>query len=172
MPDHARIPGHSAPVSADEMRGRIAKFAELKPDLAAFPDLKDPARMRSVSYVISPDGTAGPAAITTPHNFHMAMLEMSKGVRPSTHAHPYNEIFMPLDAKFRLMCAGVESGDQLLQLYAVAFQHAECAFQAHGVEQGRREQDDQRQFEDPLHAEHSARPSLINHEQGHVRSPG
>jgi uncharacterized RmlC-like cupin family protein len=101
VPDHARIPGHSLPISAGEMQSRIARFAELKPDLAAFPDLKDPARMRSVSYVISPEGRAGPAAITAPHNFHMAVLEMSKGVRPSTHAHPYNEIFMPLDAKFR-----------------------------------------------------------------------
>jgi uncharacterized RmlC-like cupin family protein len=101
MPDHARTPGHSRPITGAEMQTRIARFAELQPDLAAFPDLKDPARQRSVSYVISPDGKAGPASITAPHNFHMAMLEMAKGVRPSTHAHPYNEIFMPLDAKFR-----------------------------------------------------------------------
>ena len=73
--DHARTPGHSRPITGAEMQTRIARFAELQPDLAAFPDLKDPARQRSVSYVISPDGKAGPASITAPHNFHMAMLE-------------------------------------------------------------------------------------------------
>jgi len=99
--EHHRTPGHSAPVTRAEMEARIARAAALKPDLAAFPDLKDPARQRSVSYVISPGGTAGPSAITAPHNFHMAMLTMSKGVKPSTHSHPYNEIFIPLDARFR-----------------------------------------------------------------------
>ena len=53
---------------------------------------------------------------------------------------------------FRLMRAGVEAGDQFLQLHAIAFQYAERALQAHGVEQGGREQADQRQFENPLHA--------------------
>jgi uncharacterized RmlC-like cupin family protein len=101
QPDHARIAGHSRPISIAEMHARVARFAELKSDVAAFPDLKDPERQRSVSYIISPNGTAGPAAITAPHNFHMAMLAMTKGVRPSTHSHPYNEIFMPLDAQFR-----------------------------------------------------------------------
>lgn len=99
--EHLRTPGHSAPVSAEEMASRIARMVDLKPDLAAFPDLKDPTRQRSVSYVISPGGTAGPASITAPHNFHLAMLTMSKGVKPSTHSHPYNEIFIPLDSRFR-----------------------------------------------------------------------
>jgi quercetin dioxygenase-like cupin family protein len=100
-PEHLRTPGHSVPVTRAEMEARIARVADLKPDLAAFPDLKDPSRQRSVSYVISPGGTAGPAAITAPHNFHMAMLVMSKGVKPSTHSHPYNEIFIPLEGRFR-----------------------------------------------------------------------
>jgi uncharacterized RmlC-like cupin family protein len=98
---HLRRPGHSAPVTRQEMQARIARLDDLQPDLAAFPDLKDPARQRSVSYVISPQGLAGPAAITAPHNFHMAMLTMSKGVKPSTHSHPYNEIFIPLESRFR-----------------------------------------------------------------------
>lgn len=100
-PEHFRTPGHSQPVAAEEMARRIARFAELKPDLAAFPDLKDKARERSVSYVISPDGTAGPCAIDARHNFHLAVLTMKQGVKPSTHSHPYNEVFIPLDARFR-----------------------------------------------------------------------
>ena len=99
-PEHLRQPGHSLPISREEMEKRIAKFSDLQPDTAAFPDLKSPGRQRSVAYIISPGATAGPAAITAPHNFHMALLTMTKGVRPSTHAHPYNEIFIPLDSTF------------------------------------------------------------------------
>ena len=28
-------------------------------------------------------------------------MVMPKGIRPSAHAHPYNEVFVPLDATFR-----------------------------------------------------------------------
>ncbi len=97
---HDRIIGHSAPISRDDMMKRVARFADQVPDLKAFPDLADAARKRDVVYMISPDETAGPAAISQPHNFHMAILTLTKGVRPATHAHPYNEVFMPLDAPF------------------------------------------------------------------------
>jgi len=97
---HARQPGHSRPVSREEMARRIARFGDLQVDDNAFPDLTDAARERSVQYVISPGQTAGPAPIDAPHNFHMAILTMKPGVRPVPHAHPYNEVFMPLDAGF------------------------------------------------------------------------
>jgi uncharacterized RmlC-like cupin family protein len=97
---HDRIVGHSAPISREEMLKRIARFGDQAPDLTAFPDLKDASRKRDVVYMISPQETAGPAAIAQPHNFHMAILTMYKGVRPATHSHPYNEVFMPIDASF------------------------------------------------------------------------
>jgi uncharacterized RmlC-like cupin family protein len=97
---HDRIIGHSAPVTRAEMLARIARFGEQAPDPKAFPDLNDPARKRDVVYMISPDETAGDAAISQPHGFHMSILTMNKGVRPTVHAHPYNEIFMPIDCKF------------------------------------------------------------------------
>jgi quercetin dioxygenase-like cupin family protein len=82
------------------MLGRICRFKELQPDIGAFPDLKHPDRKRSVSYMISPASMAGKAPINGPHNFHMSMNTLSKGVRPSPHSHPYSEIFIPLDARF------------------------------------------------------------------------
>ena len=58
----------------------------------------------------------------------------------------------PLDAEFGLTRAGIEARDQLLQLHAVAFKHAKRPLQPNGMEQRRRKQPDQREFENPLHA--------------------
>lgn len=99
---HLRRPGRSIPVTADDMAGRVAQFSELAPDMGAFPDIKDGQHARTVWYLLSPDGLAGePSPIRAKHGFHMAVMRMPKGMRPSTHAHPYNEVFMPLDARFR-----------------------------------------------------------------------
>jgi mannose-6-phosphate isomerase-like protein (cupin superfamily) len=100
-PEHLRSPGHSKPVSSEEMAGRIARFREMQPDRAAFPDLRTKGGARDVFYMLSPGGLAGPAPIKAPHNFHLAIQTMGKGVRPTVHAHPYNEVFIPLDARFR-----------------------------------------------------------------------
>ena len=100
-PDHRRKPGMSLPITRDEMLTRIARFNDHNPDLAAFPDLKSEGFKREVRYMLSTDSMAGPAQITAPHNFHMAILTMPPGMKPVVHAHPYNEIFMPIDASFR-----------------------------------------------------------------------
>jgi quercetin dioxygenase-like cupin family protein len=101
-PKHLRRPGHSMPVTPADMAGRVAHFDQLAPDRGAFPDIKDQAHARTVWYLLSPGGLAGePSPIRAPHGFHMAIMRMPKGMRPSTHAHPYNEVFMPLDARFR-----------------------------------------------------------------------
>lgn len=101
-PAHLRQPGHSAPVTRAAMEARIARFRDLRPDPNAFPDLKSQGGRRSVSYVISPDATGGPAPITAAHNFHLSISELSRGIRPTVHSHPYTELFMPLDARFEV----------------------------------------------------------------------
>ena len=101
-PEHLRSPGHSAPCSRDEMLSRVARFADRQADLGAFPDLKGQQGQRSVSYRLSPGALGGPAPITQAHGFHLSISTLSKGVRPTVHSHPYNEVFMPLDARFRL----------------------------------------------------------------------
>ena len=102
-PEHLRIPGHSAPCSHQEMSTRVARFKDRAPNLGAFPDLKEQGGKRSVSYLLSPGALGGPAPITQPHNFHLSVSELSKGIRPTVHSHPYNEVFMPLDARFRML---------------------------------------------------------------------
>lgn len=99
---HLRRPGHSIAVDPADLAGRVAHFEGLAPDPGAFPDIKDKDHARQVWYLLSPGGTAGlPSPIRAPHGFHMAVMRMPRGMRPSTHAHPYNEVFMPLDATFR-----------------------------------------------------------------------
>ena len=105
-PEHLRRPGHSAPCSREEMLRRLARFAGLAPDPGAFPDLKqqkEEGKLREVCYVISPGAMGGPAPVIEPHNFHISISVLSRGVRPTVHSHPYNEVFMPLDARFRVL---------------------------------------------------------------------
>jgi hypothetical protein len=102
-PEHLRIPGHSKPCSREEMLARVARFADRQADPGAFPDLKGQGGARSVAYCISPGKLGGPAPIGQAHNFHLSISTLSKGIRPTVHSHPYNEVFMPLNANFRLL---------------------------------------------------------------------
>lgn len=101
-PEHLRTPGHSLPCPRAEMLTRVARFADRVADPGAFPDLKQQQGRRSVSYVISPGALGGPAPIRQPHGFHLSISTLAPGVRPTVHSHPYTEVFMPLNARFRL----------------------------------------------------------------------
>jgi uncharacterized RmlC-like cupin family protein len=101
-PERLRQPGHSRNVSRAEMLARVARFVDLQPDPNAFPDLKGQTGKRAVHYVVSPDALGGPAPITSAHGFHISISVLAKGIRPTVHSHPYNEVFMPLDARFRV----------------------------------------------------------------------
>jgi mannose-6-phosphate isomerase-like protein (cupin superfamily) len=116
---HARTPGKSKPISREEMLARIARFREAADDLNAFPDLNDAERERSVKYLVSPQQLAGPAPITAPHHFHLAVLTMQPGIKPVTHAHPYNEVFMPLDQPFIFYWGDGESESVRLEPFDV-----------------------------------------------------
>ncbi|MBN8509879.1 MAG: hypothetical protein J0L57_14875 [Burkholderiales bacterium] len=101
-PEHLRRPGRSAPCTRAQMLARVARFATRAADPGAFPDLQQQGGRRSVSYLLSPGRLGGPAPIDQPHNFHLSVSTLARGVRPTVHAHPYNEVFMPLNARFRL----------------------------------------------------------------------
>ncbi len=111
-PEHLRTPGHSLPCSREEMLARVARFADRAADPGAFPDLKQQEGQRSVSYRLSPGQTGGPAPISAPHNFHLSISTLSPGIRPTIHSHPYNEVFMPLNARFRLLW-GEDAGQSI-----------------------------------------------------------
>lgn len=108
--DHTRKPGWGSNPSKEEMLSRVAFYKKIPVDGEAFPDLEHDDHARSVKYVISKDKLAGPAPIDAPHNFHMANMKMPKGVKPVVHAHPYNEVFMPLNARFKFFW-GNDAGD-------------------------------------------------------------
>jgi quercetin dioxygenase-like cupin family protein len=97
-----RTPGAGIDVTPEEMAGRIARYKDLRPDPDAFPDSSDPSRKRSVAFAISPGNSAGPAAISAPHGFHIVMIESGKSKRPPSHAHPYNEVFVCLEGRFAI----------------------------------------------------------------------
>ncbi|MGD9943973.1 MAG: hypothetical protein AB7L76_15655 [Burkholderiaceae bacterium] len=101
-PERQRQPGRSAPLSREQMLARLARFADRMDNPGAFPDLKQQAGRRSVSYRLSPDGLGGPAPIQQAHGFHLSISTLAPGVRPTVHSHPYNEVFMPLNARFRI----------------------------------------------------------------------
>ena len=99
---HLHRPGHSAPVTPADMAGRVAQFADLAPDPGDFPDLEDTAHARSEWYLLPAQGLVGePSPIRAPRGFHPAVMRMPQRLRPSTHAHPYNKVFMPLVARCR-----------------------------------------------------------------------
>jgi quercetin dioxygenase-like cupin family protein len=100
--EHLRTPGHSLPVTRAQMLERVARFSDRQAHPGAFPDLKAQGGLRSVSYRLSPGETGGPAPIHAPHGFHMSISTLSPGIRPTVHSHPYNEVFMPLNARFRI----------------------------------------------------------------------
>jgi uncharacterized RmlC-like cupin family protein len=99
--DHRRIPGHSLPITLDEMKLRIAHYQDLAPDPKAYPDVAAEGRKRGTTYIISPDGMGGEAPITIAHNFHLKINWLETGSRPVTHSHPFAEIFIPLDSRVR-----------------------------------------------------------------------
>lgn len=101
--EHLRSPGRSAACSREEMLARVARFSDRHSDDQAFPDLGGQQGLRSVSYRLSPGHLGGPAPISAPHGFHMSISTLSPGVRPTVHSHPYNEVFMPLNVRFRLL---------------------------------------------------------------------
>ncbi|MSO80512.1 MAG: hypothetical protein EXQ97_02485 [Alphaproteobacteria bacterium] len=86
---HARRVAPSVPCSRAEMLRPVARYRDAAPDRNAFPDLADPARDRSVAYLLSPGETAGPAQIAAPHQFHMAVSALRRGINQVTRAHPY-----------------------------------------------------------------------------------
>lgn len=113
-PEHLRTPGHSTKVTRAEMEKRVARFGALASDPGAFPDLKEQEGMRAVFYMLSPKNLAGPAPISEQHGFHISVSKLSKGIRPTVHSHPYNEVFMPLNARFRIYWG--ENLDETMEL--------------------------------------------------------
>jgi quercetin dioxygenase-like cupin family protein len=111
---YRRKVGTGRSMSPAEMEQYVARYADLKEDPNAFPGVASEAARRRICYVISPNQLAGPAAISTPHNFHLSYLESEPGKAPPLHAHPYAEIFICLKGKYAI--AWGDAGENVVEL--------------------------------------------------------
>jgi mannose-6-phosphate isomerase-like protein (cupin superfamily) len=113
-PRYRRQAGTGRAMTPAEMQQYIARYRDLREDPNAFPGVTSDASRRRICYVISPDNLAGPAAITTPHHFHLSYLESELGKAPPLHAHPYAEIFICLQGKYAI--AWGDDGEHVVEL--------------------------------------------------------
>ena len=111
---YRRKAGTGRQMTPAEMERYVARYKDLREDPNAFPGVTSAAARRRICYVISPDNLAGPAAITTPHNFHLSYLESEPGKAPPLHAHPYAEIFICLKGKYAI--AWGDAGENVVEL--------------------------------------------------------
>lgn len=91
-------------IALSEIEANLARYEDLVEDRQVFPDLTEvPTATRRHYHVISPGSHLGPAAITTPHNFHMSILECPPGSGPPLHRHDLGEIFVCIKGRFAMI---------------------------------------------------------------------
>lgn len=99
---YRRVAGPGVDMPVEEVMANVAYYADLEPDPNAFVDKGDPSKRLPIKYLISTDNRAAPAGISTPHRFHMSIIESRAGNSPVVHAHEYREIFMPIQGTYRI----------------------------------------------------------------------
>ncbi len=103
------------PQRDDPMRGRIARFADIR--AAGVPimfiDSVLPGHRRMNYSVIGDTASENPdfrAALTEPHHFQIGMFQAPPGNGPGWHTHRYVEVFIPLTSRWRF-CYGTNPDD-------------------------------------------------------------
>ena len=99
---YTRVAGPGINMPTAEVMKNVAFYRDLQVDPNAFVDKEDPGKRLPIRYVISTGNKAAPAGISTPHSFHVAIIESRAGASPVIHAHEYREIFMPLKGRYRI----------------------------------------------------------------------
>lgn len=110
---YRRRPGEAIDMSRAEIGAWTAPFADLQPDPDAFRDADDPERRLGIRWVISPDSMAGPAAIETPHSFHLCYIRSEPGHHPVLHAHEYTETFICMEGEYTIHW-GEDGGEKVV----------------------------------------------------------
>ena len=88
-----------------QMRGRTARFKDLKFGEVACLDTLFPEHARKISHAIGPAACEDPAlrpAIPEAENFHIVMIRAEQGKGASLHSHPCVEVFMPLSGEWTI----------------------------------------------------------------------
>jgi quercetin dioxygenase-like cupin family protein len=104
---YKRQAGVGREMTPEQVSAYIAKFRDLTTDPEAFRDANNPERRLNIKWAISPGNTGGPAAISTPHSFHMTYIESEPGLQPVLHFHEYPEIFICMRGEYTI-CWGNE----------------------------------------------------------------
>lgn len=92
-------------VSLADMRHRIARFADLRPNPQMFVDTRLPEHERELFSVIGPgvseDRETRPA-IAAAEDFNIAYIAAHPGKGASLHSHTTVEVFIPLTGKWKI----------------------------------------------------------------------
>lgn len=93
-----------APVEADPLAGRVARFADLEPSSALFIDTVLPGYARTIWSIVGQNvgenRDVQPAV--PPDGFHLAVIEAEPGNGSALHTHTTVEVFMALTGSWRV----------------------------------------------------------------------
>ena len=104
-------------VTVEEMRTRVARFAEATFSEGAFLDSVLPEYQRKIINVIGGGVTEDPsmrAAITEVDGFHIGYIMATKGNGAALHNHKTVEVFMPLTGRWEIYWG--EDGEESVEL--------------------------------------------------------
>lgn len=90
-------------LSAEQMRGRIARFAKLTPSKQAFVDTRIPEHERDIFNVIGRGVTEDAAlapAIAEARDFNLTYVGADPGKGAALHAHPTVEVFIAMSSRW------------------------------------------------------------------------
>ena len=90
---------------ADMLRRRISLFADLKSSSNAFVDSKMLGHFKENYNIIGPgvsEDKEMESAITEGHPFNLHMVQAKPGNGAALHAHPTDEVFMPLSGRWKV----------------------------------------------------------------------
>ena len=86
-----------------EMKGRIARFEDLRPSKQAFVDTRIPEHLRDIYNVIGRGVTEDPElrpAIAAAEGFNVTYVGADPGKGAALHAHPTVEVFIPMSGRW------------------------------------------------------------------------
>jgi len=116
MPKTARTP------TVREMKKRVSRYEDLKPQPWIFIDFALPEGKRDILAIIGHgvkdrESLAVPPHIQDVGSFHMAMIRCKPGKGASLHAHETEEVFMCLDGKWSVFWGDKGEKEVVLERY-------------------------------------------------------
>ena len=108
--------------STEQMRGRIARFAQLTPSKQAFVDTRIPEHERDIFNVIGRGVTEDPAlapAIAEAQDFNLTYVGADPGKGAALHAHPTVEVFIAMSSRWAVYWGDEGENEVILEPWDV-----------------------------------------------------